>query len=153
MAYWLQHSGARRHSHLGLTYRRKRDWGNTYNAFPDTLLGTGLVPESVAAEQAMFYRTKLNRLGLPLQTPHRYGKSDWQMWLAAWLHEYPISRELIGRVYRYANTVQTRVPFCDLYDTVTGAQIFGAAEGFRARPVQGGIFALLALHALEGQLT
>ena len=127
-------------------------WGNTYNAYPDALLGTGLVPESIAAEQAAFYRTKTNRLGLPLQTPHRYGKTDWQMWLAAWLHRYPISQELIERVYRYANTVQTRVPFCDLYDTVTGAQIFGSAQGFAARPVQGGIFALLALHALENSL-
>ena len=150
IAYWLKHSGARGHSHLGLTYRRKRAWGNSYNAFPDALLGTGLVPDSVAAKQAAFYRTKTNRLGLPLQTPHRYGKTDWQMWLAAWLHRYPISQELIERTYRYANTTQTRVPFCDLYDTVTGDQVFGS-EGFQARPVQGGIFALLALHALKGQ--
>ena len=152
IAYWLRHAQAPGHRHLGLTYRRagRRAWGNTYNAFPDALLGTGLVPESVAAEQAAFYRTKTNRLGLPLQTPHRYGKTDWQMWLAAWLHRYPISRELIEREYRYANTTQVRVPFCDLYDTVTGDQIFGS-EGFRARPVQGGIFALLALRALEGR--
>ncbi len=152
IAYWLKHAQAPGNRHLGLTYRRDGAWGNTYNAFPDALLGTGLVPESIAAEQAAFYRTKTNRLGLPLQTPHRYGKTDWQMWLAAWLHRYPISQELIEHVYRYANTAETRVPFCDLYDTVTGAQIFGAAQGFRARPVQGGIFALLALHALENSL-
>jgi hypothetical protein len=152
IAYWLKHAQAPGDRHLGLTYRRDNTWGNTYNAYPDALLGTGLVPESVAAEQAAFYRTKTNRLGLPLQTPHRYGKTDWQMWLAAWLGRYPISQELIERVYRYANTTETRVPFCDLYDTVTGAQIFGAAQGFRARPVQGGIFAPLALHALEGRL-
>jgi uncharacterized protein YqiB (DUF1249 family) len=147
IAYWLTHSGARGHRHLGLTYRRKRAWGNTYNAYPDALLGTGLVPESVAAEQAAFYRTKTNRFGLPLQTPHTYGKTDWQMWLAAWLYRYPISRELIEREYRYANTTPARVPFCDLYNTITGHQVYG----FQARPVQGGIFALLALHALEGR--
>ncbi len=151
IAYWLKHAQAPGNRHLGLTYRRDGAWGNTYNAYPDALLGTGLVPESIAAEQAAFYRTKMNRLGLPLQTPHRYGKTDWQMWLAAWLHRYPVSQELIERVYRYANTVETRVPFCDLYDTQTGAKIFGS-QGFEARPVQGGIFALLALHALEGRL-
>ena len=154
IAYWLIRAQARGHHHIGLTYRRRgrrdRAWGTTYNAYPDALLGTGLVPDSVAAEQAAFYRTKLNRLGLPLQTPHRYGKTDWQMWLAAWLHRYPISRELIAREYRYANTTQTRVPFCDLYDTVSGDRVFGS-QGFEARPVQGGIFALLALHALEGR--
>lgn len=151
---WLEHAQASGHRHLGLTYRRpgRRDpaWGNTYNAYADALLGTGLVPESVAAEQAAFYQSRTNRLGLPLQTPHRYGKTDWQMWLAAWLHRYPISQELIGRVYRYANSTRTRVPFCDLYDTVTGDRVFGS-QGFAARPVQGGIFALLALHALEGR--
>ena len=149
IAYWLKHAQAPGHSHLGLTYRRpgRREWGNTYNAYPDALLGTGLVPDSVAAEQAAFYRTKTNRFGLPLQTPHRYGKTDWQMWLAAWLHRYPISQELIEREYRYANTTQSRVPFCDLYSTISGDQVYG----FQARPVQGGIFALLALHALEGR--
>jgi hypothetical protein len=149
IAYWLIHAQAPGHSHLGLTYRRpgRREWGNTYNAYPDALLGTGLVPESVAAEQAAFYRTKTNRFGLPLQTPHRYGKTDWEMWLAAWLQRYPISQELIEREYRYANTTRSRVPFCDLYNTITGDQVYG----FQARPVQGGIFALLALHALEGR--
>lgn len=149
IAYWLRHSGARGHSHLGLTYRRQRAWGNTYNAFPDALLGTGLVPDSVAAEQAAFYQTKTNRFGLPLQTPHTYGKTDWQMWLAAWLYRHPIGPELIEREYRYANTTQSRVPFCDLYSTVSGEQV----DGFQARPVQGGIFALLALQALEGRRT
>ncbi len=151
MGYWLRHAQAPGHRHLGLTYRRRRghgrDWGSTYNAFADALLDTGLVPESVAAEQAAFYRRKVNRFGLPLQTPHQYGKTDWQMWLAAWLRRYPISRELIEREYRYANTTQSRVPFCDLYSTNSGAQVFG----FQARPVQGGVFALLALHALQGK--
>jgi len=149
IAYWLKHAQAPGHSHLGLTYRGpgRREWGNTYNAYPDALLGTGLVPESVAAEQAAFYRTKINRFGLPLQTPHSYGKTDWEMWLAAWLHRYPIGQELIEREYQYANTTQSRVPFCDLYSTISGDQVYG----FEARPVQGGIFALLALHALEGR--
>jgi hypothetical protein len=149
IAYWLRHAQAPGRRHLGLTYRsgrHNRAWGCTYNAYPDALLGTGLVPDSVAAEQAAFYRTKTNRFGLPLQTPHRYGKTDWQMWLAAWLHRHPIGQELIEREYRYANTTQSRVPFCDLYDTISGDQVYG----FEARPVQGGIFALLALHALEG---
>jgi hypothetical protein len=151
IAYWLQHAQAPGNGHLGLTYRRpgRRDraWGTTYNAYPDALLGTGLVPDSVAAEQAAFYRGKINRFGLPLQTPHRYGKTDWQMWLAAWLHHHPIGQELIEREYRYANTTRSRVPFCDLYDTISGDQVYG----FEARPVQGGVFALLALHALEGR--
>jgi hypothetical protein len=60
---------------------------------------------------------------------------------------HPIGQELIEREYRYANTTQSRVPFCDLYSTISGDQVYG----FQARPVQGGIFALLALHALDGR--
>jgi hypothetical protein len=70
------------------------------------------------------------------------------MWLAAWLRNYPISRELIEREYLYANTTPTRVPFSDLYSTISSVATF--SPPFEARPVQGGIFSLLALQALEG---
>jgi hypothetical protein len=43
-------------------------------------------------------------------------------------------------VFLYANTTPGRVPFSDLYDTIAGDQV-----SFQARPVQGGMFALLAL--------
>jgi hypothetical protein len=150
IAYWLQHAQDPSGTHLDLTYKGSDDgdgtWGTTYNAFADALLGTGLVPDSVAAEQAAFYPTVSNMFGLPLQLPHSYAKSDWEMWIAAWLRDYPIGRELIERVYLYANTTPNRVPFSDLYSTISGDQV-----GFQARPVQGGIFSLLALDALESR--
>lgn len=68
------------------------------------------------------------------------------MWVAAWLRSYPISRQLIEREYLYANTTENRVPFSDLYSTISGRQV-----GFQARPVQGGILALLALQALAAR--
>jgi hypothetical protein len=150
IAYWIKHAQDPSGRHLDLTYNGSGDgngtWGTTYNAFADTLLGTNLVPESVAAEQAAFYPTVSNMFGLPLQIPHSYAKTDWEMWVAAWLRHYPISRELIEREYLYANTTPHRVPFSDLYSTITGDQV-----GFQARPVQGGIFSLLALRALESR--
>jgi hypothetical protein len=62
------------------------------------------------------------------------------MLTAALLSDYPVKQQLIEQVYTYANTTTSLVPFSDLYSTVTGDQV-----GFQARPVQGGIFALLAL--------
>jgi hypothetical protein len=115
-------------------------WGTTYNAYADRLLGTNLVPKSIAAEQAAWYHQVSNLFGLPLQVPHSYAKSDWELFTAAWLSDYPIKQELIDREFLYANTTPSRVPFSDLYDTITGNQ-----AGFQARPVQGGIFSLLAL--------
>lgn len=144
IAYWAAHAQDPSGAHLDLTYSGPGGgdgtWGTTYNAFADSLLRTGLIPESVKAEQAAWYASVSNLFGVPLQVPHSYAKSDWEMLTAAWLSGYPISRELISRVYLYANTTPNRVPFSDLYDTMSGDQV-----AFQARPVQGGMFALLAL--------
>jgi len=153
IAYWTTHAQDPSGTHLDLTYHGagggNGTWGTVYNAFADSLLGTDLVPESIAAEQAAFYPTVTNMFGLPLQLPHSYAKTDWEMWVAAWLRDYPISRELIEREYLYANTTPTRVPFSDLYNTISSVATFNPP--FEARPVQGGIFSFLALQALEAQ--
>jgi glutaminase A-like protein/uncharacterized protein DUF5127/uncharacterized protein DUF4964 len=146
IGYWQTHAQDSSAPHLDLTYSGSGGgdgtWGTSYNGFADRMLGTGLVPASVLAEQAAWYPTVSNLFGLPLQVPHSYAKSDWEMFTAAWLSAYPVSRQLIEQVYTYANTTPSRVPFSDLYDTISGQQ-----TAFQARPVQGGIFALLALRA------
>jgi hypothetical protein len=145
IAYWTAHSQDPSAKHLDLTYNGDDGgdgtWGTTYNGFADALLGTGLVAEATRAEQAAWYASQLNEFGLPLQVPHSYAKSDWQLFTAAWLTGYPVSQQLIDAVYAYANTTPNRVPFSDLYSTVSGDQ----SGGFQARPVQGGMFAPLAL--------
>jgi hypothetical protein len=144
IAYWASHAQDPSAPHLDLTYSGSGGgdgtWGTTYNGFADRLLGTGLIPASVLAEQAAWYPRVSNLFGLPLQVPHSYAKSDWELFTAAWLSSYPVKQQLIEQVYTYANTTPSRVPFSDLYDTISGEQ-----AGFQARPVQGGIFALLAL--------
>jgi hypothetical protein len=149
IAYWTSNAKDPSAPHLDLTYNGPGGgdgtWGTTYNAFADSLLGTGLVPESVKAEQAAWYSSVSNMFGLPLQVPHSYAKSDWELFTAAWLSHYPVAAQLISKVYAYANTTPSRVPFSDLYNTISGDQV-----GFQARPVQGGIFAPLALKAKSG---
>ncbi|HYK26611.1 MAG TPA: DUF4965 domain-containing protein [Streptosporangiaceae bacterium] len=147
-SFWLAHAKDPDGRHLDLTYNGDdggdQTWGTLYNAYADRLLGTNLIPRTVQAEQAAWYSSILERFGLPLQTPHRYAKTDWEMFVAAWLSDYPIKNDLIQRVYAYADTTRSRVPFSDLYNVVTGRHV-----KFRARPVQGGIFALLALNQPE----
>jgi hypothetical protein len=144
IGYWATHAQDPSAAHLDLTYNGddggNGTWGTSYNGFADRLLGTGLVPAPVLAEQAAWYPRVSNLFGLPLQVPHSYAKSDWEMFTAAWLSAYPVKQQLIEQVYTYANTTPQRVPFSDLYDTISGDQV-----SFQARPVQGGIFALLAL--------
>lgn len=143
ISFWLRHANDPAGKHLNLTYSGRDGgdgtWGTVYNAYADRLLGTNLIPPAIQAEQAAWYGRNIKPLGLPLQVPHRYAKTDWEMFTAAWLSDYHVKIDLIQRVYDYANTTPDRVPFSDLYDTITGETV-----KFQARPVQGGIFALLA---------
>ncbi|MFC1411597.1 glutaminase domain-containing protein [Streptacidiphilus sp. N1-12] len=126
--------------HLKLAYDQPGTWSLKYNGYPDRLLGLNLVPSSVAEEEADWYLTQVNQYGVPLDLRHSYTKGDWEMWTAAWLSGHPVSQFLIDSLYDFANTSPSRVPFTDLYDTVTNHQ-----SGFQARPVVGGILALLSL--------
>jgi hypothetical protein len=128
-------------TNLRLAYDQPGTWSLKYNGYPDTLLGLGLVPASVATEEANWYLKHGNQFGVPLDLRHSYTKTDWEMWTAAWQHTNPTMRNaLIDDVYLFANTSPSRAPFTDWYDTISGRQV-----GFQARPVIGGIFALLTV--------
>ncbi|MFC1436814.1 DUF5127 domain-containing protein [Streptacidiphilus sp. N1-10] len=126
--------------HLKLAYDQPGTWSLKYNGYPDALLGLGLVPKQVAAQEAAWYLTQVNQYGVPLDVRHSYTKGDWEMWTAAWLRDHPVSGYLVDALYAFAHTSPSRVPFTDWYDTVTDHQ-----SGFQARPVIGGVFALLSL--------
>ena len=127
-------------AHLKLAYDQPGTWSLKYNGYPDALLGLGLVPASVAAQEAAWYAAQENQFGVPLDIRHSYTKTDWELWTAAWLRGQPIRDFLISSVYNFADTTPSRVPFTDWYDTVNDRQV-----GFQARPVIGGVFALLTL--------
>jgi hypothetical protein len=126
--------------HLRLAYDQPGTWSLKYNGYPDALLGLGLVPAAVAAEEAAWYATQANPYGIPLDDRHSYTKADWEMWTAAWLRGHPVSGRLVQALYDFVHTTPTRVPFTDWYDTVSDRQ-----NGFQARPVVGGVYALLSL--------
>ncbi len=75
ISYWTAHAQDPSAPHLNLTYNGpgggNGTWGTVYNGFADRLLGTGLVPTAVLAEQATWYAGVSNLFGLPLQVPER----------------------------------------------------------------------------------
>ncbi|MEV6609393.1 DUF5127 domain-containing protein [Kutzneria sp. NPDC051319] len=128
---------------LKLAYDRPGTWSLKYNGFADTLLGLDLIPAAVTAEEGTWYLQHRNQFGTPLDLRHSYTKADWALWTAAWQHDHPAVRDaFVNDVYDFVTTSASRVPFTDLYDTISGRQ-----SGFQARPVVGGMFALLALRA------
>jgi hypothetical protein len=137
---WVAKARDSTKDHLKLAYDQPGTWSLKYNGYPDRLLGLNLVASAVAQEEADWYLTQVNQYGVPLDLRHAYTKGDWEMWTAAWLQGHPVRDFLIESLYDFANTSPSRVPFTDLYDTVSNRQV-----GFQARPVIGGILALLSL--------
>ena len=135
---WVQKSQDESGQHLKLAYDRPGTWSLKYNAFPDRLLGLNLVPEDIEQEESDWYKTQENTYGIPLDIRHTYTKADWEMWTAAATNDRALRNYFINTVYRFADTSPSRVPFTDWYDTVSGRQV-----GFQARPVIGGVFAIL----------
>ena len=128
--------------HLLLEYDKPGTWSLKYNAFYDRVLGLNLVSDKILAEEAAWYTSQAQDFGVLLDPRNNYTKSDWEVWTAASITDATTRSKLIEGVYKYATTSTARVPFGDLYYTGTGQW-----DAFSARPVQGGMFALLALTA------
>ncbi|KAI2624489.1 DUF1793-domain-containing protein [Xylaria nigripes] len=131
------------HKHTTLAYDWRSSWGLLYNIYFDKLLNLGLVDEKLYTMQSDWYPTVSQLFGVPLDSRHAYGKTDWQIWTAATSHA-DTRRLFINSIAYWLNEGTTNGPFTDLYQcTGTGSYVDG--DFFMARPVAGGHFALLAL--------
>jgi hypothetical protein len=129
--------------HAMLNYGNATTWGLLYNLYNDKLLDTNLVPQEVYDIQSSFYPSVAERYGVPLDTRNRYyTKSDWELFCAAIASEE--TRDMfISDLVKWVNETPTSRPFTDLYQTCDGGHPPGLE--FKARPVVGGLFALLLL--------
>ena len=128
--------------HTTLAYGQDDTHGLLYNLYADRLLGFDFVDRSVYDMQSAFYPTVAREFGVPLDTRHNWTKTDWEMWVAAIASDD--TRKLIhGLVVKFLAGTPTHRPWTDLYDATDAS--YGDAPQFVARPVMGGVIALLAL--------
>lgn len=127
--------------HTTLSYGQNATWGLLYNLYNDALLNLNLVPRSVYDMQSAFYKTVASPFGIRLDTRHDWTKSDWEMFAAA-IADEDAKKLLIGSLAKFVRETSTSRPFTDLYNALDGGSL---GPTFRARPVVGGHFALLAL--------
>jgi len=133
--------------HTTLSYGQNETHGLLYNLYSDALLDLNLVPRSVYDMQSAFYKTVATPFGVALDTRHQWTKSDWEMFAAA-IADEETKKLMIGGLAKFVRESSTAKPFTDLYDAPTGDW---PGIQFRARPVVGGHFALLALPTAAGR--
>ncbi len=131
-ASWLQR--AKQGDHTALTFDGI-GWSMKYNLIWDRVYNLGLLPEEFYQAEARSYLPRMNAYGLPLDSRADYTKSDWLVWSACLSPEKETFRALLAPLARYLEESNTRVPFSDWYNTVTGDY-----EHFIARSVQGGLY-------------
>ena len=120
--------------HSRLAFDKPGTWSQKYNAVWGRILGFGPEPDFWRGEMD-FYKSHLNKYGLPLDSRKDYTKLDWTLWTATLTQDRADFDALVAPVYRFLNETPDRVPMTDWYDTKTGKKV-----GFQARSVVGGVF-------------
>jgi hypothetical protein len=121
--------------HYRLAFDRTNTWSQKYNLVWDRILGLNIFPPSVAQQEIAFYKTKLQRYGLPLDSRTHLTKTDWTLWSATLAETQGDFGTLISPLWDYLNHTTARSPFADSYITDDIR-----SDGMHARPVIGGVF-------------
>jgi hypothetical protein len=132
-AKWAQMADDGDHSRLA--FDKPGTWSQKYNLVWDRILGLNLFPAEVARGEIAFYKTKLGKLGLPLDSRSTLTKTDWSLWTATMAESEADFEALVNPMYDYFNRTPKRVAMTDLYWTDNLDSV-----ALHARPVIGGLF-------------
>jgi Domain of unknown function (DUF4965)/Domain of unknown function (DUF5127)/Domain of unknown function (DUF1793) len=134
-------------SHFTVFYGNDSSWGTPFNLFPDVLLGLQTFPTAAISMENAWYPQVAKTYGVQLDSRTTWGKTDWMMWAAATAlggSDGDAVRDMfVTDIHKFlVNTVASdAIPFEDRYFVDTGV-----VGPFRARPVVGGHWSLLALN-------
>lgn len=145
---WQKYAISKDGTHTKLSYQEDASWGTLYNLFADRLLNLRLVPKRIYDIQDAWYPVVAEKYAVPLDSRHKWAKTDWEMFAAASSANASTRNLFINRLYAFVSNGKTDAPFTDLMESTTGdfpKQPNDPLIYFLARPVVGGHFALLAL--------
>ena len=121
--------------HYRLAFDKPGTWSQKYNLVWDHLLGLNIFPPSVAQKEVAFYKSKMLRYGVPLDSRTHLTKTDWSIWSATLAENQADFEAIIAPIYDYLNETTARDPIADSYKTDKVN-----SGGMHARPVVGGFF-------------
>ena len=121
--------------HYALAFGMDGSWSIKYNLVWNKLLNLNIFDSGVAETEVSYYKTKVNKYGLPLDARSDYTKSDWQMWSTVLTGDAEYTGMIVEAMWEFLNVTPDRVPFTDWYFTSEPKH-----RGFVNRSVQGGLF-------------
>jgi hypothetical protein len=131
--HWVKVSADGDHSRLA--FDKPNTWSQKYNLAWDRILGLNVFPPSVAQEEVAYYKTVMQRYGLPLDSRTHLTKTDWSIWSATLADNQSDFEAIVAPIYDYLDHTTVRDPIADSYMT---DDIHSG--GMHARPVVGGFF-------------
>jgi hypothetical protein len=131
-------------------------WSLQFNLYLDVLLKLNTFPTEAYRMQTDFYPTVRKEAGVPLDSRDSWAKTDWMVFAAATAMAPGVTDEgvrdmFINDIHAYISNGKNDAPFSDKFWTESKLGLdgkeheIGSYDGYRARPVAGGHFALLAL--------
>ncbi|PWY98696.1 DUF1793-domain-containing protein [Testicularia cyperi] len=144
---WQEYAISHDKSHTKLAYQTDMSWGTLYNLLGDRLLNLNLVPSAVYKIQDAWYPRVAETYAVPLDSRHKWAKTDWEMFAAAASDDPATHKLFIDLLYKFVSNGLTDAPLTDLMESTTGdfpKQPDDPLIYFLARPVVGGHFAFLA---------
>jgi len=124
--------------HYRLAFDKPNTWSQKYNLVWDRILGLNVFPPSVAQKEVAFYKTVMQRYGVPLDSRTHLTKTDWSVWTATLADNQSDFELFISRIYDFLNRTSIRDPLMDSYETDRPGDGWGPL--FYARPVVGGFY-------------
>ncbi|MFZ4574467.1 MAG: glutaminase domain-containing protein, partial [Phycisphaerales bacterium] len=148
-AKWLRLAEGSEATVLVFGAEKPGTWSQKYNLVWDRALGMGLFPAEVFDREMAWYKTKMNKYGLPLDSRRTYTKTDWTVWSACLTRRRSDFDAIMRPVYEWSNASPppTRVPLTDWYETTDGKTM-----GMYARTVVGGIWMPLMMEKMGAGL-
>ncbi|MDY3305152.1 MAG: DUF4965 domain-containing protein, partial [Clostridia bacterium] len=100
-------------NHYKLSFDKSDSWSIKYNLVWDKLFDLNIFDPDIFVDEIEYYKTKINKYGIPLDNRSDYTKSDWQMWSTVLSDDKEYTDKIISSMLNMLQDTNDHVPFTD----------------------------------------